>query len=96
MKTAAKILTVVNFASSGILWLLGLLTYLFNVLRLWELWHLVGFGFVFYMPVTILPLVLSVVFSCVAGKKRLVILNLLAFAVSICFILLTYLVSAAW
>ncbi len=96
MKTAAKILTVVNFAASGILWLLGILTYLFKLLRLWELWHLAGFGFIFYMPVMILPLVLSLVFSCLAGSKRLVVLNLAAFVLSIIFILLTYLVSAAW
>ena len=96
MKITARIMTMISYVFSSILWLLGILTLLFNILGFWVLWHLAGFGFVFYIPVLIVPALLSIIFSCISKERKLIIMNLISIAVSIGFILLTVFVSAGW
>ncbi len=96
MRKSAKVCTVINLVLSGILWLLGLLTLLFNLLGLWAPWHLAGFAFVFYIPVPILPAILSLVACWLAEKWKLLIFNAASVAVSVGFCLLTIFVSAGW
>ncbi len=96
MKNAAKIMTIISYIFSGILWLLGILTLVFNILGLWAPWHLAGFGFIFYIPVPIIPAILSIVFSCVSKEIKLIIMNSISAVVSIGFILLTVFVSSGW
>ena len=71
MENTAKKITIVSYILSGILWLLGMLTLLFNVLGLWAAWHLAGLGFIFYIPVPIIPAILFFqLFFLVFRKKR--------------------------
>lgn len=96
MKNTAKVLTIINYILSSFLWLLGVLTVLFNVLGLWAPWHLAGFGFVFYIPILIIPLVLAIVFSCIEKNTKMMILNFVSLIISIGFVMLTVFVSSRW
>lgn len=91
----AKVFTVINFVLSGILWLLGILTLLFNILGLWAPWHLAGFAFIFYIPIPAISQFLAI-FFCNTTEKKLFTMNLISFGISIAFVLLTVLVSAEW
>ena len=68
MDKKTKTFTVINYILSGILWLLGILTLLFNILGLCAPWHLAGFGFVFYIPIPAIFQILAITFSFV-GKS---------------------------
>lgn len=96
MEYYARVSTKINYILSSILWLLGILTLLFNALGLWVPWHLAGFGFIFYAPVPGISPVLGTVFSCIAKNVKLIILNVASLVISIGFALLTVLVSAKW
>ena len=93
--TKAKVFTIINYVLSAIGWLLGILTLLFNILGLWDPWHLAGFGFMFYIPVPIISQFLAI-FFCNISEKKLLMLNLIPFIISISFALLTVLVSTRW
>ena len=92
----AKVFTAINFVASGIFWLLGILTLLFNILGSWTYWHLAGFAFVFYVPVAAFSQMLSFSLSCAAKDNKLVTVNLITFFVSVGFALLTVFVSSGW
>ena len=96
MKAAARVSTVINYVFSSILWLLGILTFAFNLFGLWAPWHLAGFGFVFYIPVPIIPLIVAIVLSFMAKDIKTIILNLGSVVVSVFFALFTVFVSAGW
>ena len=96
MKKTAKGFTVINYILSSILWLLGVLTILFNIVGLWAPWHLAGFGFIFYVPVPTISQVLAIVFFCVEKHKKTMIMNFVSLAVSISFVVLTVFVSSTW
>ena len=91
----AKVFTIINYALSSVLWLLGILTLLFNILGLWTPWHLAGFGFMFYIPVPAISQFLAI-FFCDALEKKFLNMNLIALAVSVGFVFLTVFVSAGW
>ena len=91
----AKLFTIINYVFSSILWLLGILTLLFNILGLWSPWHLAGFGFIFYIPIPAITQLIAFCF-CNTTEKKFLSMNLVAFAVSAGFVLLTVLVSAKW
>ncbi len=93
--TKAKAFTVINYVLSAVLWLLGILTLLFNVLGHWTAWQLVGFGFMFYIPVPVISQFLAIYF-CNTAEKKLLAINLISFAISIAFVLLTVFVSTKW
>ena len=88
--------TVVNYVMSGVLWLLGILTLLFNILGLWAPWHLAGFAFVFYIPIIVILQIIAIIFSCVAKNKKIIIMNFASLVISIAFALFTFFVSAKW
>ncbi|MBQ7378883.1 MAG: hypothetical protein IJW70_04295 [Clostridia bacterium] len=95
MKTTAKIFTVINYVLLGILWLGGILTLLFNVLGLWAPWHLAGFGTLFYLPVPVIPFILSVVFSLVAKERKMIIANFISLGITFA-ALFVWLLSTTW
>lgn len=96
MKKTATVFTVINCILSSILWLLGILTLLFNILGLWAPWHLAGFGFVFYIPIPIISQVLAIVFSCVENNIKTIIVNFVSLVISIAYVFLTIFVSSTW
>ena len=96
MKKTAKGFTVINYILSSILWLLGVLTILFNIVGLWAPWHLAGFGFIFYVPVPTISQVLAIVFFCVEKHKKTMIMNFVSLAVSISLVVFTVFVSSTW
>ena len=96
MEKTAKGFTVINYILSSILWLLGVLTLLFNIVGLWAPWHLAGFGFIFYVPVPTISQVLAIVFFCVEKHKKTMIMNFVSLAVSISLVVFTVFVSSTW
>ncbi len=91
----AKTITVINYVLSGILWLLGLLTLLFNILGLWVQWHLAGFGFIYYIPVPAGAQLFAII-TCDGTAKKFLKLNLFSLGISVGFVLLTLFVSTSW
>ena len=87
-----KFLLFCNFCISMILWLLGTLTLLFNLLGMWTLWHLAGFAFALWVIVCAFPLILSTICAFGLKSKKYIIINLSNIAV----ILFTVFVSATW
>lgn len=86
----------INLILSFVLWILGALTFAFNVIGLWAPWHLAGFGFVFYL---IIPAVAGAISLFVSIKNRNfknVLLNLLIILFNIIVTLFTVLISATW
>lgn len=103
MEKKTKGVTIFNFVVSGILWLLGILTLLFNLLGLWAAWHLAGFGFVFYAPLALLVEIAVSIYTHRKWQEFLqdenrtrFFMNLISIGISILFILLTVFVSTTW
>ncbi len=96
MKKTTKVITVINYIVSSILWLLGVLTLLFNILGLWEAWHLAGFGFILFLPYPIIAELISIVLSLAENERKLGILNIVSLGISIAFALFTVFVSSTW
>ena len=92
----AKIFTIINYIFSGVLWGLGILTFLLNLLRYWELCQGVGFAFLRYAAVPIIPLIFAFVFSIKEKSRKMIILNFISLAISIGIVLFTVFVSATW
>lgn len=91
-----KIATVINYVFSGILWPLGFWTFLSNACGLWALWHLAGFGFILYLPITIIPMLVATIVSCIAKDRTTIIMNFSALAANILLTLFTVFVSSTW
>lgn len=96
MNKTALIFNVINCIVSPFLWLLGLLTLLFNLLGQWELWHLAGFAFVFYLFTAITVEILSIVFALISKRKKFIITGFLFVAISTVISLFTALFSSTW
>lgn len=96
MKNKVKIFTVINYVALSILLLLAILTLLFNVLGLWAPWHLAGFGFIFFVPVSILIQIFALAYSNASNEKKYKIANFISLAISIGLVLLTVYVSSTW
>lgn len=96
MEKTVNRFTVVNYVMSGVLWLLGILMLLFNILGLWVPWHLAGFAFVFYIPIIAILQIIAIIFSCVAKNKKIIIMNFASLFISIAFALFTIFVSGKW
>jgi len=91
----ATLFTIVNYVLSAVLWLLGILTLLFNLLGLWMPWLYAGWAFVLYIPVPAVSQFLGVYF-CSTEEKKLLTMNLISFGVSASFVLLTVFISSKW
>ncbi len=86
--------TAVSFVLALILWILGVLTFLFNYLGLWVEWHLAGFAFVFYL---IIPAIAHLVaLGKSIGRGGQFFFNLLTTAISVIVTLFTVHISAGW
>lgn len=96
MKYDAKILTIVNSIISSILWLLGILTLLSNILDFWVLWHLSGFGFIFWAPLNLVSSIVAICNSYKVIEKKYLIANLCSLVISILFVIFTITVSSTW
>ena len=95
-----KKLTTTNYIASAILWCLGLLVLLFNLLGLWDAWVLVGliFHFVVLVPlvIAIVALSKSVKLTDAAQKKACTLHNGIVLAISAVMSALTLFVFSTW
>ncbi len=96
MKFTAKQATIINFCVSGFSWLLGLLTFLFNLIGLWGYWHLVGFSYAGTLPVVVIVSLLSTLHSWGSGGKKLLILNIICILISIAVGVCTLAFATGW
>lgn len=95
MSNKVKVFTVINYIALGILLLLAILTLLFNIFGLWAPWHIAGFGFIFFIPVSIVIQILALAYSNTSNEKKYKVANCISLAISVCLVLLTC-VSSAW
>lgn len=93
-------LSILNYIASSILWLNALLVLLFNLLGLWDAWHLAGFIYLAYM---LLPLGLSLAaymtsknIADAAIKKKYVHRNTVVMVISIVVTALYLFVFSTW
>ena len=89
-------ITIIHLIFSCILWLLGILTLLFNILGLWAPWHLAGFGFVFFIPLPIVFSIASLIVTYSNSNEKAIKFNWIILAISIIFIIITIKISATW
>ena len=91
-----KTFTTINYVISGVLWLLGILTFLFNAFGKWTAWQLAGFGFMYYIPIPAVSQCLAIIRSLQAKEKKYIMINLICFVISVGFVFFTVYVSARW
>ena len=96
MQKKSKLITLINFILSFILWLLGIFTLVFNILGLWIPWHLAGFAFIFYAPIPLVTAIISLILCYKSFNNKLFLKNLTSLLITIIFILFTMFVSAEW
>ena len=96
MRSSAKAMTAISCGAAVVLWFLGLLMLLFNILGLWAPWHLAGFSFLFFTPVSVVLTVLAMVFSGTSKETKLVVINSVFTVISIGCVLFTFFVSGTW
>lgn len=88
--------TIVNYAVSGVFWLSSLLVLLFNLLGLWQAWHMAGLLFFFIMQIAFLFFVLAILICISEKNKKYLIINLIPLGVSFVIFLFTIIVSTTW
>ena len=88
--------SVVSFFLSLILWILGAMTYVFNLYGMWEPWHLAGFAFVFYLIIPAIAQLVALGKSLTGGRAGLFFFNILTTAISVIVTLFTVSISATW
>lgn len=98
MKKLSLVFTIVSYALGGIVWLLGLLTALFNICGLWAPWHIAGFAFILYCFIPVVPQIVSFVIAFFAEDKKgkYITLNAIASGLTFFWILFTVFVSSYW
>ena len=93
MKTA-KVFTILDLALSALFWLLGILLFVLNVSRCWELWQGIGFLTVYYLPVPTISSLLALFFSVKEKCKNLIVTNAAVLVITVGVALFSYFVSA--
>ena len=96
MNLKSKKVTIISHIFLGVLWVLGILVLLSNVFGLWTLWHLTGFGFYLYVPVSVVFMIVSLVFSCVEKESKLILINSISSLLSVGLVIFTFVVSTEW
>ena len=91
-----KNLTIVNLVLSCLFWLLGVLFFIFNVTRCWELWQGVGFLGIYCLPVPVISGLLALAFSIKQKSKKLLATNAATLAITVSVTLFSYFVSAQY
>ena len=86
MKKAVVITTWINYILSILLWILGILVLLFNILGWWVAWHLAGFGYVFFFIVPMLASGIAILFAAkdkeAAVRKKYILHNSIVLGIS--------------
>ena len=91
-----KSLTIVNLVLSCLFWLLGILFFILNVTRCWELWQGVGFLAICCLPAPVISGLLALGFSVKQKSKKLLATNAAALFVTVGVVLFSYFVSAQY
>ncbi len=86
----------INYIFPIVLWLLAVLAFLTNIIGIWSLWHLAGFGTIFYCPVAFVFQIRSIVHSFKTKDVKTIIINFLFLAISMALVLFTVFVSSEW
>ena len=94
MMGRGKIFTLINLIVSGILWTLGILMLLFNLLGLWVPWNLSGYFLLLFIPMSLISNILSIVFSY--RNKLFLFSNIVFMFISVIITVFSILVSATW
>ena len=96
----SKLLTIGNYVISGLLWLLGILTLVFNLIGKWTAWNLAGFGFIGYFPLPLLFGIYVLISPArpdeAIAKKRYYLHNTIIFCVTVAVTVLTLVFSTSW
>lgn len=93
-----KVIAVISWVSSGILWLSDLFILLFNFLGMWDCYNLVGLLSLVYFPVPIIFEIISLVLSCYIkeNKRKFVIINLISVGITVAMTAFVFYVSGKW
>ncbi|MBQ3550094.1 MAG: hypothetical protein IJA41_03845 [Clostridia bacterium] len=95
-----KGLFIANVIFTVLNWLVALPFFLFNLLGLWELWHISGY---FYLVIFAIPLLISFILTVISAviayklhQKKSLTFSFICFGISISAVVFTFLVSAVW
>ena len=91
-----QVITIINYIINGIFWILAITFLLFDILGVWKLWNIVGYGSLLYLFITIPSLVIAIIISIKDYNKKYLILNIVASIVTIIFVIINFFVSSNW
>ena len=91
-----KSLTIANLVLSCLFWLLGILFFILNVTRCWEVWQGVGFLGIYFLPIPVISGLLALALSIRQTSKKLLATNAAALAITVSLTLFSYFVSAQY
>ena len=100
MKKAVVTITRVNYILSALLWILGVLVLLFNILGQWTAWHLTGFGFLFFLihpfAASCLAIILSLISKEPKLRKKYLWHNVIVLTISVVVTIFYFSISTNW
>ena len=100
MKKAVVITTWINYILSILLWILGILVLLFNILGMWTEWHLAGFGYYFFFIHPMIASGLAILFATMnkeaAVRKKYILHNSIVLGISAVMTVLSLFVFSKW
>lgn len=98
MKKASKVLTIINYSSSGFMWLLGTLFLVFNILGKWAAWHLAGYAFILSIFIPLISSFVASIFTLFTKpiNEKDLFNNILLIFMNVNVIIFSLLVSCTW
>ena len=93
---ASKVFITVSIVLTSVLFVLGALTLLFNLLGKWWPWNAAAGSFILFMPPTVPVHVLSCVFACKSKFTKRIVASIVLAAVTFLLVIFTVSVSMTW
>ena len=100
MKKAVMVTTRINYVLSALLWILGVLFLMFNILGKWTAWHLAGFGYIYFLihplMISCLAIILAAINREPTVRKKYIWRNSIVLSISVAVTIFSICVSAGW
>lgn len=96
MKKRSKKYTIINALCTGFLWLLAIFFPFANLFGLWAIWHLVGFGMLFYYPLPLIAQISAIAVTANDPDKDGLIMNILSLVISIVLVISSLAIASTW
>ena len=96
MTKRSKTFTTISALFTGLLWLMAVLFPICNLLRLWDAWHLVGFGIILYFPIPLTFQIIAIAVTANDEDKDARMINILTLIISFVLVFTSLCIGSAW